>query len=86
VLPRPFPGNANVKPINAQVGNLLRDFCKGSHLALARDLRFDVWRYRILVVLVLVLILISLNLLGGGSADAQTPTLNQMGPSHALTK
>jgi signal transduction histidine kinase len=92
VTPRLLPKNANPKIINAQVRNRLRDFCRGNTLALTRNSRFDVRRYRILVVPVLVLILISLNLLGGPSGFAQTPTkkniliLNQMGPSHPLTK
>jgi signal transduction histidine kinase len=90
VLPRPLPRNANPKIINAQVRNLVRDFCQGNTLTLARYARFDVPRYRILLVLVLVLI--SLSLVGGPSGFAQTPTkkniliLNQVGPSHALTK
>jgi signal transduction histidine kinase len=90
VLPRPLPRNANPKIINAQVRNLVRDFCQGNTLTLARYSRFDVQRYRILLVLVLVLI--SLSLVGGPSGFAQTPTkkniliLNQVGPSHALTK
>jgi len=90
VLPRPSPRKANLKLINAQVANLLRDICQGNALASARYSRFDIRRYRILVLLVLVLI--SLNLLGGPSGSAQTPAkknvliLNELGPSHTLTK
>jgi signal transduction histidine kinase len=90
VLPRPVLRNANPKIINAQVRNLVRDFSQGNALALASYSRLDLRRYRILVVPVLALI--SLSLLGGPSGFAQTPTkknvlvLNQVGPSHALTK
>ena len=90
MLPGAFFMKANLKLINSQVGNLLRDFCHGDTLALARYSNFDFRRYRILVLLVLVLI--SSNLLGRPSGGAQTPTkkniliLNQVGPSHALTQ
>jgi signal transduction histidine kinase/ABC-type uncharacterized transport system substrate-binding protein len=80
--------NPPPKLINAQVRNLLRDFCRGNTLAVARYSRFDVRRYRILVVLVLI----SLSLMGGPSGGAKPPTkrniliLNEVGPSHPLTK
>jgi signal transduction histidine kinase len=88
VLPSPLPKDVNLKLINTQVRNCLRDFCQGNALALARYSRFDVRPYRILVVLVLI----SLNLVGGPGRGAQTPAkksiliLNEVGPSHALTK
>jgi signal transduction histidine kinase len=89
-MPRLLHWNANLKIINAQLRNRLRDFCQGNTLALARYSRFDGRRYRILVVLVLVLI--SVVLVGGPTGSAQTRAkknvliLNQMGPSDALTK
>ena len=69
MLPRPSPRNANLKLINAQVANLLRDICQGNALALARYSRFDVRPYRI----ILVLVLISLNLVRGPIGSVQTP-------------
>jgi hypothetical protein len=44
VMPRLLARNANPKIINAQVRNLLRDFCQANTLALARYSRFDIWR------------------------------------------
>jgi hypothetical protein len=89
-MPRILHRNANPNIICAQVRNRLRDSCQGNLSTSARYSRFDVRRCRILAVLVLVLIFS--NLLGGPNGFAQTPAkknvlvLNQVGPSHALTK